>query len=68
MKNLVAKLQDSVNLEKYADAINNGRTDGIYFYVNGNTVSVSYCHSQLSEETQKEELNWFLSGRNFIFI
>lgn len=68
MKSLVAQFQGNVNLEKYADAINNGRTDGIYFYVNGNNVSVSCAHNQLSEKTQIEELTWFLKGRSFIFV
>lgn len=68
MKTLVAQLQDNVNLENYANAINNGRTDGIYFYVNGNKVTVSYCHNKLNEEIQKDELTWFLKGRNYIFI
>ena len=67
MKTLVAKLQENTNLEQYADAINNGRTDGIYFYVNGKNVSVSYSHNQLTEKTQIEELTWFLKGRSYIF-
>ena len=68
MKNLVAQLQSCIDLEKYADAINNGRTDGIYFYVNGNKVSVSYPHNQLTEEKQIEELTWFLKRHSYIFI
>ena len=67
MTTLVAQLQQNVNLEKYADAINNGRTDGIYFYVNGRNISVSYAHNQLSEKKQKDELTWFLKGHSFVF-
>lgn len=68
MKNLVAQLQGNLNLEKYADVINDGRTDGVYFYVNGKNVSVSCAHNQLSEKTQIEELTWFLKGRSYIFV
>jgi|SanBayMetagenome_1026888.scaffolds.fasta_scaffold09834_11 hypothetical protein len=65
MKNLVAILKSECNLDEYADAINNRRADGIYFYVNGKKVSVSYPYSQLSEEMQLEELRWFLDGREY---
>ena len=68
MKNLVAQLQGNVNLEKYADVVNNGRTDGVYFYVNGKNVSVSYVYNQLSEKTQIEELTWFLKGHSYIYL
>ena len=64
----MAQLHDDVNLEKYADVINNGRNDGVYFYVNGKNISVSYPHNQLSEQSQMEELTWFLKGRSYFFI
>lgn len=66
MKNLIATVKSNYqNLEVYADRINNGRTDGIYFYVNSNRVSVSYTYSQLNEKSQIEELEWFLKGKEF---
>jgi len=68
MKTLFATLLTPCpDLSKYADAINNGRTDSVYFYVNGDgdKVSVSYTFGQLSEKAQAEELKWFLSDRNY---
>ncbi len=66
MTNLTATTLKNYDLEAYANAINNGRTDGVYFYVNNNTVTVSYAHSQLSEDFQREELEWFLRGKEYI--
>ncbi len=65
MKNLVATLNQNYNLEKYADVINDGRNDNIYFYVNGSTVTVSYTYGQLSINEQLSELQWFLNGKDF---
>ena len=68
MTTITATITDNkVSLEKYADAINNGRTDGVYFYVNGNNVTVSHPHNQLSEDWQKSEIAWFLKGRAYNF-
>lgn len=53
------------SLNAYADAVNNGRTDDRYFYVNGPRVSVSNPYFELSEETQLDELNWFCRGRRY---
>lgn len=66
MKNLIAKVTGNTSsLDVYANAINNGRTDGVYFYVNENRVSVSHPYSQLSEVAQREELCWFLNGKTY---
>ena len=68
MKNprkLTAILRNASNLEAYAKAVNNGRTEGVCFYVNGHKVSVFYAHADLSEEAQLDEINWFLKGRAF---
>lgn len=65
MKTLVATLNKNCNLDKYADAINNGRNDNIYFYVNGSKVTVSCTYGQLSVDDQLSELQWFLNGKDF---
>jgi len=53
------------NLENHATAINNGRTDGLYFYANNGTVSVSHPQCGLSEDVQRMELEWFLNGKKY---
>lgn len=58
-----ATVENANGLEAKSNAVNNGRTDGIYFYVNGNHVSVSHPYVELSELRQEEELDWFLTGR-----
>jgi hypothetical protein len=65
MNNLTATVKTVCNLALYAKAINNGRTDGIYFYVNDNKVSVSSPYVTLSEAQQLEELGWFLKGKEY---
>ena len=67
---MIAKLSSvtKLNLDRRADSVNNGRTDGIYFYVNGKHVSVSHPHFKLSIAKQKEELAWFLDDCDFEFI
>ena len=66
MKNLIATVTGNISsLDVYANAINNGRTDGVYFYVNENKVSVKYPYSQLTEAAQREELCWFLNGKTY---
>ena len=65
MKTLIAIPKSKCNLNAYANFINNGRTDGIYFYVNEGNVSVCHPHKKLSENTQIEELKWFLEGKEY---
>lgn len=66
MKNLIATVTGNTSsLNVYANAINNGRTDGVYFYVNENKVSVSRWCSQLSEVEQREKLCWFLNSKTY---
>lgn len=66
MRNLVAKLTDCrVDLSDYSISVNNGRTDGVYFYVNGSNVTVSSYCTELSEDFQRQELEWFLNGTHF---
>lgn len=65
MKTIVGKLKSNCNLDAYANVVNNGRTDGTYFYINQCNVLVCNPHIKLSEETQIEELNWFLKGRDY---
>ena len=60
-----ATVQNSSNLQKRAEAINTGRTDGTYFYVNGNSVTVSNPFFNITEEGQRLELEWFLNDREF---
>ena len=63
--NMKAIVTNTANLEQSANVTNSGRTDGVYFYVNGNSVTVSHPHRVMREEEQTEELNWFLSGKDF---
>lgn len=66
MKQIFATLsKQKPQLSVFADAVNNGRTDGIYFYVNDTNVSVSHPHTKLTEARQIEELEWFLSGLEY---
>lgn len=69
MKNLVAIIKGEVKcLESKAKVINNGRVDDVYFYCNDNRVSVCNPYIQLSESTQKAELDWFLKGYTYTII
>lgn len=69
MRKLIAKVTgDTSSLDAYANGVNNGRTDGVYFYVNEDLVSVLYPYSQLSEVRQREELRWFLNGKTYEII
>lgn len=66
MKNLIASLKEGwQSIDLYICVINNGRTDGVYFYANENRVSVDCWHKQLTKESQIEELNWFLKGKEY---
>ena len=65
MKTIVGKLKGNCNLDAYAKIVNNGRTDGTYFYINQSDVIVCNPHIKLSEETQIKELNWFLKGKEY---
>lgn len=60
-----AILKNAVDLSKYADAVNAGRTDSTSFYVNDRKVSVSNTYSDLTQEQQIEELSWFLRNHPF---
>ena len=74
MKKIVAKFtnelteQKMLNLNNYARIIENGRTDGISFYVSTDYVSAYCWHSQLSVDEQKNLLTWFLDGFKFELI
>jgi hypothetical protein len=63
MNTVFANLKNSTNLTEAAKVVNNGRNDGIFFYVNGSRVSVASPYVTLSEAQQLEELNWFLKGK-----
>lgn len=66
MRNLIAVLKSSwQSIDLYICLINNGRTDGVYFYANENRVSVDCWYRQLSEEIQRQELDWFLKGKEY---
>ena len=69
MKNLVAIVEgEAKGLEASAKVVNNGRVDDVYFYCNDKRVSVCHPHRQLSESTQKAELDWFLKGYTYTII
>ena len=57
---MVAKLGIFVDLSHSIKVVNRGRTDGLYFYQNDKNLTISDPHNKLSEETQKEKLEWFL--------
>ena len=67
MAKIYAKIleKDSKQLSEKAKSVNNGRTDGCYFYVSSNFVNISNPHHELPITWQKEELEWFLKGREF---
>lgn len=62
-----ALVTNSTNLQKRSQVVNAGRTDGTYFYVNGNSVEVSNPSLKMTEEQQISELEWFLNDREFEF-
>lgn len=62
---MYAIVLSSENLQRRSEVVNSSRTDGTYFYVNGNSVSVSNPHYEMTSEQQKSELKWFLSDREF---
>jgi hypothetical protein len=66
-QHLIATVSNNVNLEKYADCVNAGRTDNISFYVNDGRVSVSYLYGELTVERQTSLLEWFC-GINIVSI
>ena len=66
MKTIVAKLNGLKRINP--NQVNNGRNDGINFYVNEDIVKVYCWHTQLTEQEQVNLLNWFLDGCDFTFI
>ena len=71
MRTITAKLE--INGKRnltYIDPmpVNNGRNDGINFYVNNDIVRVYCWHTQLTEQEQVNLLNWFLDGYNFTLV
>lgn len=58
---MIAIVETVKNLQNKANVVNSGRTDGTYFYVNNNCVTVSNPHLKLSDEQQESSLAWFLS-------
>jgi hypothetical protein len=69
MKNLIAIIEGNAsNIDSLAKFVNNGRVDGVYFYHSDKRVSVCHPHNQLSEITQKDELDWFLKGIKYKII
>jgi hypothetical protein len=66
---VVARLLKRVDLSQAAKVVNNGRTDGVSFYVSGcESVTVSAWWYEMSEEKQKSELKWFLKGYEYELI
>ncbi len=65
---MIAKVNNPQELESLAKIVNNGRTDGVYFYVNEKNVSVHHAHVVLSKEKQVEELDWFLAKKEYVLI
>ncbi len=58
-KTLVATYSGK-DLSEYANAVNNGSTSDIRYYVNGNTVAVGYSYeAEMNHADQKECLEWF---------
>jgi hypothetical protein len=71
MTNIVAKLEiKGMNGLTYINPIqvNNGRNDGVNFYVNADFVNVFCWHRKLSVEEQTNLLNWFLDGFKYELI
>lgn len=65
MSNLTAIILDGSDLSQREKSANNGSTDGTYIYVNGNRVTVSNPHFQLSRVSQRAILEHFLSDIAF---
>lgn len=69
-------LSNDWNPHRSCESANNGRTDDTYFYSSKTTykgesrfyVTVSNCYYEMTAEKQREELEWFLEGKNFIII
>ena len=74
MEGIVAKFanklteQNRLDLNRYARIVENGRTDGVSFYVSTDYVSAYRWHSQLSVDEQTNLLNWFLDGFKYELI
>ena len=71
MKGIVAKLEiKGMKGLTYINPtqVNNGRTDGINFYVNADYVNVACWHRKLSVEEQTSLLTWFLDGFKYELI
>lgn len=62
---MYAAVKDMKNLQDRASVVNSGRTDGYYFYVGDNYVTVDNPDNRPSDDVQKELLEWFLSDREF---
>lgn len=62
---MYAIVEDAKGLEQREEVINSHRTGDTYFYVNGNRVSVSNPHFDISDTVQQELIEWFLSDRKF---
>lgn len=66
-KNMIATYSGK-DLSEYANAVNNGSTSNIRYYVNGNRVSVGYCYeTDMQAKDQIECLEWFC-GSSLISI
>lgn len=63
--NMYAIVEDTTGLEQRERVANSHRSGDTYFYVNGNRVSVENPYFKLSDEAQKELLEWFLDDRKF---
>lgn len=64
---MYALLTRTEDLRKSVAFQNNGRTDGVYIYVNGKIVTANHMNG-LSEERQKQELTFFLQSYNYSLV
>lgn len=62
---MYAIVEDTTGLEQREKVVNSHRTGDTYFYVNGNRVSVSNPHFDISDTVQQELIECFLSDRKF---
>lgn len=65
---MYAIVKNAEGLEGREKSLNSHSSGSIYYYVNGNRVSVSDPFSKLSEEFQIELLKHFLDDREFEII
>lgn len=62
---MYAIVEDTTGLEQREKIVNSHSNGDTYFYVNGNRVSVSNPHFDISDDVQKKHLELFLDDRKF---